>query len=211
MADSTNNLAGIEGFDASLPGGWTGTQNLTNRWGDVRDNGDGSITVTSSNLEDAGALQDGEGSGYGLYSFMLSTDPGDVPGPYALLWPQNDQWPGPEIDTMEIYRGGQEYSTVHWNDNGGNAYESKNLPNVDASDVHTYSTAWMPGSITNYVDGEFANQFTDHVPADAANGGVNSLAGVGEQTWWSADVQNGDNSLHLLNVQYAPPVDMAFA
>lgn len=205
MAGSTNNIAGIAGFDASLPGSWTGTQNLTNRWGDVHDNGDGTITVTSSNLQDAGALQNGEGNGYGLYSFTLSTQPGDVPGAYALLWPADNKWPGAEIDTVEILRNGQEYSTVHWNQGGQNAYASKDLPNVNAADVHTYSTAWMPDSIKNYVDGQLANEFTDNVPADAAHGGTNSWAGVGEQTWWSADVQHGNNSLTLLNVQYAQP------
>ncbi|MDO9707221.1 family 16 glycosylhydrolase [Paracraurococcus lichenis] len=205
MAGSTNNIAGIEGFDASLPGGWTGTQNLSNHWGNVHSNGDGSITVTSSGGQDAGALQQGGGSGYGLYSFTLSNTPGDVPGAYALLWPADNKWPGAEIDTVEILANGQEYSTVHWNNNGKDAYAAKDLPNVKTSDVHTYSTAWLPGSITNYVDGVQANQFTDHVPADAAHGGTNSLAGVGEQTWWSMDLQHGDNSVHLQNVQYAPP------
>jgi beta-glucanase (GH16 family) len=171
----------------------------------VQNNGDGSITVTSSGLQDAGAMQQGEGSGYGLYSFTLSNSPGDIPGAYALLWPQDLKWPGAEIDTVEILRDGREYSTLHWDQNGQDGWASKDLPNVNTAEVHTYSTAWMPGSITNYVDGNAANEFTDHVPADAAHGGVNSLASVGEQTWWSADVQQGDNSVYLLNVQYAPP------
>jgi beta-glucanase (GH16 family) len=210
MAGSTNNLAGIPGFDASLPGGWTGTQNLSNHWGNVQTNGDGSLTLTSSGLQDAGAMQDGAGSGYGLYSFTLSTTPGDVPGPYALLWPQNGVWPGPEIDTFEIRAGGTQYSTVHHNSGGNDAYESRDLIQVNATQQHTYSTAWMPGSITNYVDGQQANQFTDNVPADAAHGGTNELASVGEQTWWSADLQHGDNQLTLTNVEYAPP-DTMFA
>lgn len=150
-------------------------------------------------------MQSGEGSGYGLYSFTLSTSPGNVPGAYALLWPQNDQWPGSEIDTMEIRAGGTLYSTVHHNSGGQDAYASQDLIQVDATQEHTYSTAWMPGSITNYVDGVPANQFTDNVPADAAHGGLNELAGVGEQTWWSSDLQQGDNQLILTNVQYAPP------
>jgi hypothetical protein len=62
-----------------------------------------------------------------------------------------------------------------------------------------------PNSITNYIDGQAQNQFTDNVPADAAHGGMNELAGVGEQTWWSQDLQHGPNSLTLYNVQYAPP------
>jgi hypothetical protein len=204
MAASTNNLAGISGFDASLPGGWTGTQNLTNHWGSVQTNADGSLTLTSSNLQDAGAMQSGAGSGYGLYSFSLSTTPGDAPGAYALLWPQNNQWPGPEIDTVELRAGGSAYSTVHHNSGGSDAYASQDLSKVDVTQEHIYSTAWMPGSITNYVDGQQANQFTSNVPVDAAHGGMNELAGVGEQTWWSADVQHGDNVLNLVNVQYAP-------
>ena len=69
---ATNNLASIPGFDALLPGGWTGTQNLTNRWGDVQTNGDGSLTLTSTDA-DAVAMQSGAGNGYGLYSFDLSS------------------------------------------------------------------------------------------------------------------------------------------
>ena len=201
---ATNNLAGIPGFDASLPGGWTGTQNLTNRWGDVQENGDNSLTLTSTGA-DAGAMQSGAGNGYGLYSFDLSSQPGDVPGMYALLWPQNDQWPGPELDTVEVLPGGQAYSTVHHNNGGSDAYEAQYLGNISVADEHIYSTAWMPDSITNYVDGQAVNQFTDNVPADAAHGGMNELVGVGEQTWWSQDLQHGPNSLTLYNVQYAPP------
>src|SRR4051812_41211115 len=80
---ATNNLAGIPGYDASLPGGWTGTDHLTNRWGDVQANPNGSLTLTSTG-EDAGALSNDGGSGYGLYSFDLDSHPGDAPGMYAL-------------------------------------------------------------------------------------------------------------------------------
>ena len=82
---------------------------------------------------------------------------------------------------------------------------SQLLGNTNVTDEHIYSTAWMPDSITNYVDGQAVNQFTNNVPADAAHGGMNELVGVGEQTWWSQDLQHGPNSLTLYNVQYAPP------
>lgn len=201
---ATNNIAGIPGFDVSAPGGWQGVGNLSNHWGDVRTNGDGSITV-ATNGDDGGALQQGAGSGYGLYSFDISSTPGDVPGMYALLWPQDDVWPGHEMDVVEVLQGGQQYSTNHWNDNGSNAYQSQTHPGVDVTQSNIYSAAWLPNDLTVYVNGKEVASFDQNIPADAAHGGTNSLAGVGEQVWWSQDLQHGENSITVHNVEYAPP------
>jgi hypothetical protein len=67
----------------------------------------GQITLHSTpDNKDSGAMVPPKGAdagfGYGLYSFTLSMTQGEVPGPYALLWPSTDNWPGPELDMVEV-------------------------------------------------------------------------------------------------------------
>jgi beta-glucanase (GH16 family) len=130
--------------------------------------------------------------------------PGDVPGPYALLWPATDGWPGPELDMVELLKGGQAYSTLHWKGgDGSNQYTSHMLDGVDVTQVHTYSMMWEPGRLTGYVDGKEMWTTTEHVPADYAHGGENSAPGIGMQTWWSAADQHGDNWITLYDASYS--------
>nr|WP_264185648.1 carbohydrate-binding domain-containing protein [Roseicella aerolata] len=149
------------------------------------------------------------GFGYGLYSFTLSLTQGDVPGPYALIWPGTDVWPGPELDVMEALKGGPLYSTVHWKGEGNtDKYTSYMLEGVDPKQVHTYSLDWAPGRLTGYVDGKAMWTTTANVPKDFANGGENLAPGVGMQTWWSAKDQYGsgyDNRMTVFDVSYAKP------
>ncbi len=189
-----------------------GVGRLSRTWGDVDTSVPGQITLTSSPdfLQDSGAMVPPTGpeagDGYGLYLFTLSSSPGDAPGPYALLWPASDVWPGPELDVVEQLPGGQAYSAVHWNENGNNAYTTYPLEGVDTTQVHTYGLEWMPGELTGYVDGEEMWTTTENVPRDYADGGQNSAASVGMQTWWSVPDQNGPNSLTAYEVSYGVPV-----
>jgi beta-glucanase (GH16 family) len=186
-----------------------GFEGFTNRWGDTEhvtlENGDGAITVTSNAGEwnDSGAMMQGEGYGYGLYEFTTKVN-SDAPGGYALLWPQDDVWPGAELDVFEQLPGGQAYSTIHWDANPGsdgnddNAYESYFAPEgIDTNEFHTWAINWQPDYIEFYVDGERYAHTTSHVPPAAVDGGVDSAPGVGEQTWWSVDHQTGTNTLWL--------------
>jgi beta-glucanase (GH16 family) len=143
------------------------------------------------------------GYGYGVYSFTLSMS-NDAPGPYALLWPATDIWPGPELDVVEQTPGGNAYSTVHWkDDNGDNAFQSYGADGIDTTQVHTYAIDWQRDHIDYFVDGRMTAHVTDQVPLDYADGGQNSAPGVGMQTWWSIDAQHGDNSMTVYDVSYA--------
>ena len=153
------------------------------------------------------------GYGYGLYSFDLSMT-GSAPGPYALLWPSTDVWPGPEMDLVERLNGGALYSTLHWDSDPGrvsnadNAYSSIGLDGIDGSARHTYKYLWEPGRLTVLVDGRSMGSFDGNVPRAAADGGENAAPGIGMQTWWSAGQQapcSGlcrENSITLYGFSY---------
>ena len=186
-----------------------GVGQLSNSWGNVDTSVPGQVTLTSSPdfLLDSGTMVPATGpeagDGYGLYLFTLSTSPGDAPGPYALLWPGTNVWPGPELDVFEIQPGtGQPYSAVHWDENGNNAYTTYELGDVDPTEVHTYGLEWRPDELTGYVDGEERWSTTEHVPRDYNDGGQNSAVSVGMQTWWAVDYQNGPNELTVYEVSY---------
>lgn len=193
-----HNVAYHETFD-------NGTGRFTNSWGHV-EHGSGEVSVISKAGEwgDSGLMMGYDQSlGYGLFEFTVKTNK-DAPGTYTLLWPGDDQWPGPEIDLAEIHFGGGGYSTVHWNDNGHDAYQSFDMPDLDPTQFHTYAVDWRAGSLTFYVDGHQYARTTEHVPSDAAHGGVNSAPGVGTQTWWNVDAQGGtDARLTLTDFTYS--------
>ena len=197
----------VESFD-------NGTGMLSRVWGPGIDLSiPGQLTITSTpDNQDSGAMvppwgPPDSGFGFGLYSFTLSMSQGDAPGPYALLWPSTDVWPGPELDLVELLPGGQAYSTIHWKgDAGENAFTSYNLSNVDATEVHTYSMMWEQGRLTGFVDGQEMWTTTDNVPNDYAHGGENSAPGIGMQTWWSTDAQHGtgyDNTITVYEMSYS--------
>lgn len=195
-----------------------GFDGFTNRWGETQHeviNGDGAITVTSPGDQSSpgnGAMAQGEGFGYGLYEFDVQASPHEAPGPYALLWPQDNVWPGPELDVVERLDGGDPYATIHYDSQPGvdaypddNAYDSYFYPaGTSMADRHSYAMDWQQGYIDIYLDGQFVEHITDNVPNDAANGGVNSLPGVGELTDWAASYQDGqDNWITLYDFKYS--------
>ncbi|MBL6454699.1 family 16 glycosylhydrolase [Belnapia sp. T6] len=144
-----------------------------------------------------------QGFGYGLYEFTLSASTGTAPGVFACLWPASDKWPGPELDLVEVYAGGGAYSTLHWDDNGGNGQASHWLDGVDVTRTHTYGMDWEDGRITLYVDGEEKWTTTENVPKDFAHGGENEVPGVGMQAGWAAAYQHGDNSVTFYDASYS--------
>ncbi|TDH61852.1 glycosyl hydrolase family protein [Dankookia rubra] len=201
-------------WDESFDNGGTGM--LTRTWGPGLDTSvAGQITISSTpDNQDSGAMVPpwgpaDSGYGYGLYSFTLSMGQGDAPGPYALLWPGTDVWPGPELDLVELLPGGTPYSTIHWKGaDGSNQFQSYYMDGIDVKQTHTYSLNWEAGRLTGYVDGVEMWTTTEHVPADYAHGGENSAPGIGMQTWWSTDAQHGsgyDNTITLYDVKYAVP------
>ena len=188
-----------------------GTGILSRVWGHVDTSTPGQITLTSYAADgwtlDSGAMVPptgpDAGNGYGVYSFTLSMS-NDAPGPYALIWPATDIWPGPELDVVEQTAGGNAYSTVHWKDgNGDNAFQSYGAGGIDTTQVHTYAIDWERDHIDYFVDGHQTAHVTDNVPLDYADGGQNSTPSVGMQTWWSTGAQHGDNSMTVYHVSYA--------
>ena len=136
------------------------------------------------------------GHGYGTYTVNAKID-GNEPGPAILLWPGDDSWPGQEIDLVEVSPNGsgQQYATVHWNDNG-NSYEAKTLHGVQSGVFHDYQLVWEPGRMTFKVDGAEKAVFTNHIPADYDNGGMNNVIGVMND--------NNNTALTVRSVEYQP-------
>jgi hypothetical protein len=133
------------------------------------------------------------GHGYGSYSVVASIQ-GNSAGPAALLWPGNDQWPGPEYDIVEVING-TPYGTVHY-DGGGDRYNSVFFDGINEADVHTYTLDWQPGRITYYVDGNRMGSVTEGVGADYDHGGMNDVIGMMNTNW--------STSMTVYEVSYSP-------
>lgn len=134
------------------------------------------------------------GHGYGTYKIDAKLD-GNQPGPAILLWPGNNKWPGQEMNLVEMLPGGQQYGTVHWDDNG-NSYTARMFDGVSGSQFHEYTLVWEPGRITFMVDGAEKGVVTNNVPADHDNGGMNNVVGVMNT--------NDSTSLTVRSVEYQP-------
>jgi beta-glucanase (GH16 family) len=135
------------------------------------------------------------GHGYGTYTITAKVD-GNQPGPAIILWPGDNQWPGQEIDMMEITPdgSGRQYGTVHWN-GGGDAYNTAIFDGVGGG-WHTYQATWEPGRISFSVDGAYKGSITDHVPADHDHGGMNNTIGFLNN--------NGNTSITVSDVSFSP-------
>lgn len=165
---------------------------LSHAWGNVDTSVRGQVTLTGNSGMMERPWGADAGHGYGTYTVTAALH-GDQVGSAALLWPANDRWPGAEMDFAEIY-GGQVYGTMHWNSGGGDSYSAAIYNGVDESKPHTYSIDWQPGKVTLAVDGRVYGSFTDHVGADHAHGGVNSVMG--------ANNINGNASITVYDMSY---------
>jgi hypothetical protein len=118
------------------------------------------------------------GHGYGTYTINAKAE-GNQPGPAIIFWPGDNQWPGQEIDLLEITPdgSGRQYGTVHWNDGGHDAYEAVVYDGVYGGTFHDYTMVWEADRITFKVDGVEKAVITDNVPADFAHGGMNNTIG----------------------------------
>ncbi|WP_043345272.1 carbohydrate-binding domain-containing protein [Belnapia moabensis] len=174
------------GIDASVKGQVT----LRSTWDDQS---------SGTMMKPAGA---DKGFGYGLYSFTIKAE-GHV-GPYALLWPSTDKWPGPEMDMFEILANGTPYNTVHWRgSDGGDGYTSFMLGNVDETQKHTYSLLWESGRLTGFADGIQKWTTTSHVPKDYAHGGENAVPSLGMTTNNNNGELGGKNWMTAYEFSYA--------
>jgi hypothetical protein len=181
---------------------------IHNLWGDSNIGADGVTSSSGSGSNFSGAMQPvgsaSAGEGYGLYLLAVQFDvQGDDSGPYACLWPATDGWPGPEIDLLEFLPGTSTgYATLHWNDNGHDAYKSTVFNGVDFNhETHFVWADWEDGSLTFGVDDRAFVTLTDHVPKDFAHGGENELPGIGSKNEGAA------NSASMFGLAYATHAD----
>ncbi len=137
------------------------------------------------------------GHGYGTFSVKAKMS-ADVQGPAALLWPGDDRWPGPEYDIVEVIHG-KAYGTVHWNNNGRDAYTTRTFHGVDETKVHTYTLDWKPGKIAYYVDGKWMGEVKHNIGKDHANGGVDSVFSI-----MNRDFESKHSFITAYEVSYKP-------
>jgi beta-glucanase (GH16 family) len=174
-----------EGFDHGV-----GALHHTWNSGDIKSGG-GEITLHG----DSGAMQrptgKDAGQGYGYYEVTakMSTD---VQGPAVVLWPSDDKWSGNEIDIVEVING-KPYGTVHWNDNGRDAFQTVDFHGVDETQWHDYGVEWSPGKVEWFVDGRSQGSI-EHSARDAAHGGVNVTMSVMNRGFEGGHLTVGDIS-----------------
>jgi hypothetical protein len=101
---------------------------------------------------------------YGRYEVRFKVDPGMTGWKSAwLLWPDDDVWPAHgEIDWPEGDLTGDMEGFMHYADrNGGQDWAPSHV--AFASDWHTATTEWLPGSVKYYLDGNPIGTFTTKV------------------------------------------------
>jgi hypothetical protein len=137
------------------------------------------------------------GQGYGTYNINARFD-GTEPGSAIVFWPGDNQWPGQEIDIGEMTPdgSGRQYGALHWNDGGSDAYDTVIFDGVRTGVFNDYGMVWEPGRITMTVNGEVKAVFTENVPVDFDNGGMDNTIGFLNN--------NPNTSLTVREVSYTP-------
>ncbi len=157
----------------------------------------GQVTLAGNSALMEWANGASSGHGYGTYTIQAQVN-GNQPGPAIILWPGDNNWPGQEIDIVEITPNGsgQQYGTVHWNAGGSDGYTAQIYYGVTAWTPHTYQMVWEPGLITFKVDGATTAAVNQHVPVDYAHGGMNDTIGFLNN--------NSNTSITVYQVDYTP-------
>ena len=171
-----------------------GTGALNHLWsGDVDTSVPGQITLR----DHSGVMQfpggAGEGFGFGKYTATVEVE-GNAVGAAALLWPSDNEWPGTEMNFVEVLNDGTAYGTAH-RDLGYDWYQSTKYAGLDESQVHTYGIDWQADGVTYSVDGVDVGR-VEMDSADAANGGANSVFGMMNM--------NPGTSLTVYDLSYTP-------
>lgn len=169
---------------------------ISNAW-NVDSSANGEVKLAGSAAMMEWATSPDAGHGYGTYTVTAKID-GNEPGAGIVLWPGDNSWPGQEIDMAEVTPdgSGRIYGTVHWNNNGSDAYNATIFDGVETGTWHTFQMVWEPGKITFSVDGAEKGVITDHVPADYDHGGMNNTIGFLNN--------NPNTSITVSDVQFTP-------
>ncbi|MDN3564649.1 glycoside hydrolase family 16 protein [Paeniroseomonas aquatica] len=169
---------------------------LSNAW-NVPAVANGQVSLTGNSAMMEWAIGRDAGHGYGTYTVTAKAE-GSQPGPGIILWPGDDKWPGQEIDMLEITPdgSGRQYGTVHWNNNGADAYATVIYDGVQGGSFHEYQMIWAPGLITFKVDGVTKGTIDGNVPVDYDHGGMNNTIGFMNN--------NPNTSLTISHLEFTP-------
>jgi hypothetical protein len=88
-----SNNAVINTFDSNLG-------SLSHAW-NIQGPSNGAVTLGGGASMMEWATGRDAGHGYGTYTVTAKVD-GSQPGPGIILWPGDNQWPGQEVDMLEI-------------------------------------------------------------------------------------------------------------
>ena len=151
-----------------------------------------------------GFSQGWNGGQYGLYQVEAKVDPGQGTGPNITLWPNNNVWPGPEIDLLEAPNGtGHAFMSLHWaGSDGSNQYTTIDT-GVSVNDWHDYAVDWESNQLTFYVDGKSVWSTTDHIPDTAMGLGIAGFVSNSNDSWYGGGPNGGTPSTVGLHVAWA--------
>jgi beta-glucanase (GH16 family) len=84
-----------------------------------------------------------------------------------LLWPDSERWPQDgEIDYPETNMGSREVSAFMHRMNGTSGSDQVEYDVLsDPQQWHTYEIAWLPGSLSFYLDGHLIGRSTNDIPS----------------------------------------------
>jgi beta-glucanase (GH16 family) len=163
------------GADVSVaPGSKTGNSMQV----DITKHADGSWTTGGFN-----SFKAGQDILYGTVEFDAKVP--EMHGTMAaiLMWPTSDVWPGPEVDILETPNDDVMH-TLHWNDNGNDAYSFVRNQRFDETRWQHYTLTWTQNKISIAVDGVgTVAEWHDHIPREPLGFGVMGYVGSPNDTW----------------------------
>jgi hypothetical protein len=145
---------------------------------DITKHADGSWTTGGFN-----SFKAGQDILYGTVEFDAKVP--ELHGTMAaiLMWPTSDVWPGPEVDILETPHEDVMH-TLHWNDNGNDAYSFVRNQAFDETQWQHYKVTWTKTMISIAVDGVgVVAEWHDHIPREPMGFGVMGYVGSVNDTW----------------------------
>lgn len=145
---------------------------------DITKHPDGSWTTGGFN-----SFKAGQDILYGTVEFDAKVP--EVHGTMAaiLMWPTSDVWPGPEVDILETPHDDVMH-TLHWNDNGNDAYSFVRNQRFDETQWQHYTLTWTQNTISIAVAGVgTVAEWHDHIPREPMGFGVMGYVGSVNDTW----------------------------
>ena len=129
----------------------------------------------------SGAFSQGwNGQLYGRYEIRAALDKGQGVSAALLLWPTDDNG-GWETDIMEFRSGDRTRNAVVLH--GPADAQVFHFDNFDASQWHTYTLDWLPGSLTLHLDGQKILETSQLVPDEPMSLGFLGYVGKPGEVW----------------------------